>query len=223
MTSISKYITSLAAYIFLFTSFQVYGQSKTIHGVVTVFDSIPLVDVSIEVKSTKQIVKTDSTGNFWVVSKEKDKLKIKAHGFVSKTVKILPETKYVLVNLSLKSSPESADIAVGYGHVKNSEKLHAMASLQQQSGNDFSSYTDVYQAITGRFSGVYTQGGQIVIRGFSAPALIILDGIEVSSASLGNIDTNDIGSINVLKDASAALYGSRGGNGVVIIETKRGK
>jgi len=54
-------------------------------------------------------------------------------------------------------------------------------------------------------------------------ALLVVDGREVSTVDFGNINTADIASINVLKDASAAVYGSRGANGVVIVETKRGQ
>ena len=54
-------------------------------------------------------------------------------------------------------------------------------------------------------------------------ALLILDGREIDAFDFGNINTADIASINVLKDASSSVYGSRGGNGVVIVETKRGE
>lgn len=59
-----------------------------------------------------------------------------------------------------------------------------------------------------------------VIRNFSDPPLIIVDGME---ATIEQVDTNDIESISILKDASAAIYGSRAGNGVVVVKTKRGK
>jgi TonB-dependent SusC/RagA subfamily outer membrane receptor len=53
-------------------------------------------------------------------------------------------------------------------------------------------------------------------------ALLIVDGRQVDASDFGNINTVDIASINILKDASSAVYGSRGANGVVIVETKRG-
>ena len=59
-----------------------------------------------------------------------------------------------------------------------------------------------------------------VIRNFSQPPLIIVDGME---ATIEQVDPNDIESISILKDAAAAIYGSRAGNGVVIVKTKRGK
>ena len=59
-----------------------------------------------------------------------------------------------------------------------------------------------------------------VIRNFSQPPLIIVDGME---ATIEQVDPNDIESISILKDAAAAIYGSRAGNGVVVVKTKRGK
>ena len=59
-----------------------------------------------------------------------------------------------------------------------------------------------------------------VIRNFSQPPLIIVDGME---ATIEQVDPNDIESISILKDAAAAIYGSRDGNGVVVVKTKRGK
>ena len=59
-----------------------------------------------------------------------------------------------------------------------------------------------------------------VIRNFSQPPLIIVDGME---ATIEQVDPNDIESISILKDAAAAVYGSRAGNGVVVVKTKRGK
>ena len=59
-----------------------------------------------------------------------------------------------------------------------------------------------------------------VIRNFSEPPLIVIDGME---STIEDVDPNDIHSISILKDASAAIYGSRAGNGVVVVKTKRGK
>jgi TonB-dependent SusC/RagA subfamily outer membrane receptor len=70
--------------------------------------------------------------------------------------------------------------------------------------------------------------GEIIIRGAvvmegNEAALLIVDGREVDAFDFANINTQDIASINLLKDASTAVYGSRGGNGVIIVETKRGR
>lgn len=131
--------------------------------------------------------------------------------------------------MKLMPSPDSRELAVGYGHVKDADKLYAISNINEND-IDFSRYSKIYDIITDRFSSSVQvrNDGEIVIRG--APtmdgnnaALLIVDGREVDAFSFGNINTTDIATINVLKDASASVYGSRGGNGVVIVETKRGK
>jgi len=215
---------------FVFVStFMLMGQDKVIQGMVTTFDSIPLINATIEVKSSKNIVLTDTLGYFTVKCLEEDKLKVTARGFYKRKVKIKKSIKFVLVNLKLMPSPESRELAVGYGHVKDVDKLYAISNINEND-IDFSKYPDIYVIISERFSSsVQVSGnGEFVIRGApkmdgSNAALLILDGREIDASDFGNINTADIASINVLKDASSAVYGSRGGNGVIIVETKRGE
>jgi TonB-dependent SusC/RagA subfamily outer membrane receptor len=210
--------------LFLISTTQLFGQEKVIHGKITTFDSIPLIGVTIEVKSTKKVVISDTFGLFNVGCYAKDKLKISARGFSNQTVKIKGTERYVFVNLQIKPGPKNREMAVGYGHVKDIDKLYAISSLNEDD-MDFSSYTDIYEIIRGRFPGVQVQGGEIVIRGQqtimgSNAALLVVDGMTVDQSYFSNLSPVEIKSINVLKDASAAIYGSRGANGVVLIETK---
>ena len=89
--------------------------------------------------------------------------------------------------------------------------------------------TNVNDALRGQASGLNVKRpntgmpddfATFVIRNFSEPPLIIVDGME---STIENLDPNDIESISILKDAAAAIYGSRAGNGVVVVKTKRGK
>lgn len=205
-----------------------FGQEKLVEGMVTTFDSIPLIGAGIEVKSTKELVYTDTLGMFTVSCLQVDKLKVTARGFASKNVKIEEKIKYVLVNLKLKPGPENRELAIGYGHVKDADKLYAISNVNEND-IDFSHYSNIYQIMEEQFSSSVQvrSGGEIIIRDSptmsgSNAALLIVDGRQVDESDFGNINTSDIASINVLKDASASVYGSRGGNGVVIVETKRG-
>ena len=205
-----------------------FGQEKLIEGMVTTFDSIPLIGASIEVKSTKELVFTDTLGMFTVSCFPEDKLKVTARGFARKNVKIGENIKYVLVNLKLMPGPENRELAIGFGHVKDADKLYAISNVNEND-IEFSRYSDIHQIILERFSGSVQvrSSGEIVIRNSptmtgSNAALLIVDGRQVDEFTFANINTADIASINVLKDASASVYGSRGGNGVVIVETKRG-
>jgi len=218
----------ISSFLVLTSTLLLSGQEKMIEGMVTTFDSIPLIGASIEVKSTKELVFTDTLGMFTVACFPEDRLKVTARGFSGRKVKIKENVKYVLVNLQLRPGPENRELAVGYGHVKDADKLYAISNVNEND-RDFSGYSDIYQIIEENFSSSVQvrSGGEIVIRnapamGGSNAALLILDGRQVDESDFGNINTADIASINVLKDASASVYGSRGGNGVVIVETKRG-
>lgn len=208
--------------------FSVYAsaQNKIIHGVVTTFDSIPLIDAEVKVRSTGQTVLTDTLGRFTVPVNQKEKLKVSAQGFFNQKVKLEENTKYAAINLKLKPGEKNREYAIGYGHVSDREKLNALATLNN-SDVDFSQYSNIYDLIKGRFAGVQVINGEIIIRGInsinsSSAALIVVDGVPVDGSALSSIPPVQVKSINVIKDGSSAIYGSRGANGVVLIETKRG-
>ena len=202
-----------------------FGQEKIVHGTVTTYESIPLADVSIEIKSTKKVVLSDTLGNFTAHCSQKDKLKISARGFSGKNVKINEKTKFVFVNLNLKSGSGNQELAVGYGHIKDKDKLDAMSSLNEND-MDFSSYSNIYEIIRGRFAGVQVINDEIIVRGdaslgiTSYSALLIVDGVEVGSSMFRSISPADVASINILKGTEAAIYGSKAAGGVVLVETK---
>jgi len=207
-------------------SFFSTAQDRVIHGVVTTFDSIPLIDAEIQVRSTKQTVLTDTLGRFSITVNPKERLKVSASGFFNQKVKLEEKTRYVAVNLKLKPGDKNREYAIGYGHVSDRDKLNALASLNSND-IDFSQYSNVYELIKGRFAGVQVVNGEIIIRGInsinsSSAALIIVDGVPVDGSALNSIPPVQIKSVNVIKDGSSAIYGSRGANGVVLIETKRG-
>lgn len=208
---------------FTFTS---GAQEKVIHGVVTTFDSIPLIDAEIQVRSTKQTVLTDTLGRFSVAVNSGDVLKVKATGFFNQKVKLEEKTKFAAINLKLKPGEKNREYAIGYGHVSDRDKLNALATLNNND-MDFSQYSNVFELIKGRFAGVQVVNGEIIIRGInsinsSSAALIVVDGVPVDGSALNSIPPVQIKSVNVIKDGSSAIYGSRGANGVVLIETKRG-
>ena len=218
---------------FLFAFFAVFifsnnltAQERIIHGHVTTFDSIPLINASIRVKSTKQEVLTDSSGNFSIGCNKDDKLRVFAEGFYNQNVKLTGNIKYAAINLKLKPGEKAREHAIGYGHVTDAKKLSAVASLYNDD-LDFSQYSNIYDLIKGRFAGVQIVNGEIIIRGINSinssnAALIIVDGVSSTSSALSAIPPIQVKSINVIKDGTSAIYGSRGANGVVIIETKRG-
>jgi len=210
----------------LLIGFGTVAQDKIVSGRVFTFDSIPLIGANVTVKSTKQVVTTDTLGNFYISCNTDDVLIVSANGFTKEKVKLSPKIKLVVVNLKLKPGEKNREIAIGYGYVKNADKLNAVANLNNND-LDFSMYSNMYELIRGRFGGVQIVNGEIIIRGVnsinsSSAALIVVDGVPVSNSVLNSIPPVQVKNISIIKDGSAAIYGSRGSNGVVLIETKRG-
>ena len=210
----------------LFVALNISAQDRIVHGRVFTFDSIPLVGAEVAVKSTKQVVRTDSVGKFSVGCGNEDQLKVSAKGFTSAKFKVDEKIKVAIINMKLKPGEKNREIAIGYGYVLDADKLNAVASLNNKD-LDFSQYSNMYELIQGRFAGVQIIDGEVVIRGVNSinsgtGALILLDGTPVDNSILRTLPPTQVKSINVIKDGSAAIYGSRGANGVVLIESKKG-
>ena len=116
----------------------------------------------------------------------------------------------------------------GYGEQLKSSSTTSVQSIDGDKIN-LGSSSNVNDALRGQASGLIVRRpntgmpddfATFVIRNFSQPPLIIVDGME---ATIEEVDPNDIEPISILKDAAAAVYGSRAGNGVVVVKTKRGK
>ena len=202
------------------------AQERTVHGIVTTFDSIPLIDAQVKVRSSKLTVFTDTLGRFSVATQPNDRLRVSAAGFFTQKVKLDEKIKLAAINLKLKPGENNREYAIGYGHVSDRNKLNALASMNSNDV-DFSQYNNMYDLIKGRFAGVQVVNGEIIIRGISSinlssAALIVVDGVPVDGSVLSSIPPVQVRSINIMKDGSSAIYGSRGANGVVLIETKRG-
>ena len=123
---------------------------------------------------------------------------------------------------------ENTDVNVGYGTVDRSELTYSVNQLDIDE-KEIVSYNDIWEYMRGRVPGVTigpSEPGKtpsITVRGInsinlSTQPLIMVDGVETDDPSF--LNPNDIGSVSVLKDASASIYGTRGANGVILITTK---
>ncbi len=201
----------------------VYSQTHAVYGVVQFFDSIPLIGVEVSVKSTKQTTITDSTGQFSVICKDKDKLKIEATGFYPENVVITKDVKMVAVNLRMKPGEKQREYAIGYGYISEKDRTTAISLMEND--NKFSRYSKMDDLLNSM--GVQIIGGQYVLRGTtsfqgSSSALIVVDDVIVDPSFLESLDPKEVNNINIIKDGSSAIYGSRGANGVILIETIKG-
>ena len=197
-------------------------------------DGLALPGVSVLVVSTSNGVSTDFDGNFEIDVKSGDQLEISYLGYVSQTIDI--ESQATL-DISMIEDLNQLDevIVIGYGTQKKSSVTGAVAKV---GGEEITSVqaTRVDEALAGKLAGVLVQNQngapgadpKIQIRAASSISndvspLIVVDGYPISG-SLATVNPNDIESLEVLKDAaSAAIFGSRGANGVILVTTKKGR
>lgn len=209
------------------------AQTQVSGKVTSAEDGEPIIGASVKVVGTKTGAVTDVDGNFSLNVPAGAKLEISYIGMNSQTVKAASNMKIVM-NPDNKSLDEV--IVVAYGTAKKSAFTGSAAVIKSEEIGKIADSNPV-QALTGKVSGVQINSttGQpgvadfkIRIRGISSinadsKPLIIVDGAPFDG-DMNSINPQDIASMTVLKDAaSAALYGARGANGVVIITTKNGK
>lgn len=205
-----------------------------ITGNVTDNNGEPIIGASVVVNGTKNGTVTDIDGNFSIVSgTETPTLNISYVGFDTQNIKVHPGQT---VKVTLKENAQSLEelVVVGYGSQKKVNVIGSIATVDSKS-LEARSASDVSNMLTGQMSGVtITQtsgnpgqdGGTIRVRGVGSfgatpSPLVLVDGMP---GSLSDITPDEIENISVLKDASsAAIYGSRAANGVVLVTTKRGK
>ena len=164
---------------------------------------------------------SDSLGQFSIVCMEKDVIKVSPRAFKAKKKKVHADTDSVHLNLEFIDSEENREIAVGYGYI-NEKDLSFGVSHMENENDRFCSYSNIYDLIQGQLAGVTVQGRNVYVRGgtnslsLSTNALYVVD--DQTTSSIDWIQPCQVKSINVLKDGNAAIYGARGGNGVILIE-----
>ena len=176
---------------------------------------------------------SDIDGNYQIsVPATADSLDFSYVGYTSQTIAIGTST---VINISLMPGKQLEEVVVvGYGTQKTKEVTSAVASVKSEDFNN-GNVTDPIQLIQGKVAGlsIVRPGGDpnadftIRLRGLSTfgsntEPLVIIDGVQ--GASLKSVDPQDIASMDVLKDASAAaIYGTKAASGVILITTKKGK
>jgi TonB-dependent SusC/RagA subfamily outer membrane receptor len=204
------------------------AQTRVVHGALTAFNKYPVANVEVVAKKSKATTVTDSLGNFSIVCKEKDQIKIKTETFKTVNRTVDRETDSLSINLVFMDSKKNRDLAVGYGYMEK-EDLTFAAEHMQQDNNEYCNYTNIFELLKGRFPGVTVDGTsgsyRVFIRGTQSinsnnDVLFVVDGSP--AAYVGSILPCNIKSIDVIKDGMASMYGTRGSNGVILIETKRG-
>ena len=206
----------------------VYGQTRVVHGKLTAFNRYPLQNIQVMAKKSKAVITSDEYGMFSIVCEKKDIIKITPKAFKPVSKKVGPGTDSLSFNLVFVDSQKNRDIATGYGYISHEDLTFAVSQLSDEN-NDYCNFSDIYELIEGKVPGVQVQRdgpyGTVIIRGGSSinqssEALYVVDNIPRDEIHM--IDPCEVKSIDVIKDGTAAYYGTRGANGVLIIETKRG-
>ncbi|WP_347153286.1 TonB-dependent receptor [Phocaeicola vulgatus] len=206
-------------------------QAKTVTGTVTDVSGEPIIGANIRIKGTTTGTITDIDGNFSIEAEPQSVIEVSYIGYLTQETVINNQKS---IRFLLKEDTITLDevVVIGYGVQKKADLTGSVANINTEKLNTQSN-ANIGQALQGKIAGVdiVSQGGapgsgtRIMVRGIgtlnNASPLYIVDGMYMNS--IDHINPNDIASIDVLKDASsAAIYGSRAANGVIIVTTKEG-
>ena len=206
-------------------------QAKAVTGTVTDVSGEPIIGANIRIKGTTTGTITDIDGNFSIEAEPQSVIEVSYIGYLTQETVINNQKS---IRFLLKEDTKTLDevVVIGYGVQKKADLTGSVANINTEKLNTQSN-ANIGQALQGKIAGVdiVSQGGapgsgtRIMVRGIgtlnNASPLYIVDGMYMNS--IDHINPNDIASIDVLKDASsAAIYGSRAANGVIIVTTKEG-
>ncbi|WP_346862538.1 TonB-dependent receptor [uncultured Draconibacterium sp.] len=188
-----------------------------------------LPGLTVMVKGTTNGTVTDGNGNYSLSGvKAGDVLVFSFVGMETREI-VVADSDVIDVTMSDSSIGLEEVIAIGYGTKKKESLTGAISNISSEDMERVHAST-VSGALAGKLAGVSFRmpdgrpgsGANIQIRNMGDP-LYVIDGIQKDAGQFNNLSPNDIASISVLKDASAAIYGVRAANGVVVVTTKRGK
>jgi TonB-dependent starch-binding outer membrane protein SusC len=211
-----------------------YSQNYEIKGIVVGTDGAPLPGVSIVVKNSTKGVSTDFDGNFTIANVQKGEILVFSYlGFTTKEI-VLNDN--IFLNVTLNEDMQSLEevVIIGYGTQKVSKISGSVSSVSKKS-IELLKPVRAEEALQGQAAGVNvissgSPGSKpvVLIRGIPSytgtDPLVVIDGVSQTLDDLNSLNPSDIESINVLKDAAlSAIYGVKGGNGVIVVKTKSGK
>ncbi|RPD42195.1 TonB-dependent receptor [Chitinophaga barathri] len=188
-----------------------------------------LPQVTVYEKGTRNGTLSTMEGNYTITVKENAVLVFTMVGFKTQEVPVGGRSS---INVTLSSSATDLTdvVVVGYGSTRKKSLTNAISSVTADEIGNVRGGSTVSTTLAGKVPGVSFRmadgrpgaSASIQIRNMGAP-LFVIDGVQQDQGQFNNISPNDIESISFLKDASAAIYGVRAANGVVVVQTKRGK
>jgi TonB-linked SusC/RagA family outer membrane protein len=211
------------------------AQQKSVSGKVTDTRNEPVPYASVKIKGAKTGVAADVNGEFKIFAKKGDVLEVSGVGVTTKEVTVGDET---IINVQVERAVSNIEGVVVTGYTSKSKKSNAGSTAQVAIDEIRTSPIASFdQLLQGSAPGINVRAGsgqpgaaaKVQIRGVgsiigSTTPLYIVDGIQINAADFATLNQGDFETVTVLKDAaSAAVYGSRGANGVIVVTTRRGK
>ncbi len=220
--------------LFVLCTTVVFAQQKPIKGTVVDATGEPLIGVNVSVKGTAIGIITDIDGKYTLEVPTNATLVFSYIGYRTQELSVGNQTT---INITMQEDTQNINevVVVGYGVQKKETVTGSVSTLK---GDDLvkSPVANLSNAIAGKMSGVVTyqrsgepgyDGATIRIRGSNTlgnnDPLVVIDGVAARAGGLERLDPNEIETMSVLKDASAAIYGARAANGVILITTKKGR
>ena len=208
---------------------------KKLTGVIRDEEGMPLPGVTITVLGTTRGSITDNDGSFTIEASSTDKLVFSFIGMESQIVEVGSNQTFS-IKLTQKTEELEDVTIVAFGKQKKESVIGSITSVRASELKVPSS--NLTTALAGKVAGIisYQRSGEpgqdnadffvrgVTTFGYKKDPLILLDGVEVDRTTLARLQPDDIASFSIMKDASAtALYGARGANGVILVNTKEGK
>ncbi|HZW70817.1 MAG TPA: SusC/RagA family TonB-linked outer membrane protein, partial [Hanamia sp.] len=232
ITQMQKKLAVLLMTMFLLNS-SLFAQQSTVRGTITDENANPLVGATVAISGSNTAVVTDANGTFSINASRGQTLEI---SYVGKLDQKIIVGKNPVINVTLKNQTESSleeVVVTGYMSQKKADLTGAVAVVSPKELSKGHGVTNVMQSLQGVVPGLHvtTDGNPsgnvgIQVRGLTslngANPLIVIDGVP-SYMNLRDINPDNIASMQILKDAySASIYGTQGGAGVILIQTKQG-
>lgn len=208
-------------------------EKKTITGIVT-SDGVPLPSATVSIVGTQQGTQTDANGKYSLKAQQGDVLEFSFLGKETKTITVGAGTTINVV-LTTSSNAIEAVVIQGYNTATKKKAVSSYSTISSKTV-EYRPNANATNALQGQLAGVNITSGsgqpgpnsKVIIRGVgtvngNTDPLYVIDGVPTNSQSYRTLNSDDIASVSVLKDAAAvAEYGNRGSNGVIIINTKKG-
>ncbi|MDE5674878.1 MAG: TonB-dependent receptor plug domain-containing protein, partial [Muribaculaceae bacterium] len=237
-----RYILTYLLMALSLTAFAQTDSKRQLTGLVDDSDGEPLVGATVAVSGTLIATATDIEGKFLLnIPKGKEiNLTVSYVGYATNVIAVSPDTDNVTVRLEVNASEMNEVVVIGYGTAKKSSLTSSVEVLK---GSDIQKIPamNLDQSLQGQVSGLgvsmttadpsSAKESRISVRGNDGNPLLVIDGIPRLGTNtndgemrLSDLNPDDIESVSILKDAAAAaVYGARAANGVILVQTKRGK